>query len=77
MNRSTHPLKERFDNGWSVQIYSRDRRLLCSFYPSHGWVLLIGIALGFSLAFVGLRSQSTARPSPPEPAPIETPLPLE
>jgi len=77
MNRSTHPLKESPDNGWSVQIYSRDRHLLCSLYPSHGWTLLIGIALGFSLALVGLRGQLTTRPSSPKPAPMEAPLMLE
>jgi hypothetical protein len=77
MNRSTHPLKESLDNGWSVQIYSRDRHLLCSFYPSHAWTLLLGIALGFALALVGLTHQSTTRPSPVESAPVEAPLRLE
>ncbi|WP_432811773.1 hypothetical protein [Pantanalinema sp. GBBB05] len=31
---------EGIDKGWSVQIYSPDRRLLGSIYPSYAWASL-------------------------------------
>ena len=43
-------LKDKIDEGWSIQIYGRDRRLICSLYPSHGWTFLTGFLVGLFLA---------------------------
>ncbi|MFP4134456.1 MAG: hypothetical protein ACLFRN_04815 [Halothece sp.] len=50
-------LKDEIDEGWSVQIYGRDRRLLCSFYPSHGWTFFLGFIFGLLLTFLILGNQ--------------------
>lgn len=47
------------DGGWSVQVYSGDRRLLCSLDPSHVWMLMLGIFLGLVMGI------SWVRVSPP------------
>jgi len=43
-------LKDKIDEGWSIQIYGRDRRLICSLHPSHGWTFLTGFFIGLFLA---------------------------
>lgn len=65
MNKSSDRLKESVNDGWIIQVYSGDRRLLCSIYPSHGWAFFIGILLGFAVALIGLQNQSVnhSRPS--------------
>jgi hypothetical protein len=45
------PIK--FDNtreGWLVQVYSGDRRLLCVLDSSHAWTFLLGCGFGLLLA---------------------------
>jgi hypothetical protein len=37
------------DQGWTVHVYSSDRRLLCTLNASHCWSLVIGLALGIVL----------------------------
>jgi hypothetical protein len=76
MNKATNRLHEGIDNGWSIQVYSRDRRLLCSLYPSHGWAFFAGIILGFFVALVSLQGHSTAHSSSVSP-PMEAPLNLD
>jgi hypothetical protein len=57
------------DEGWLVQVYGRDRRLLCVLEPSHGWIFLLGCGLGLLLAVLWV---NFARLSPPvEPLPPE------
>lgn len=69
MTKTTDLLQQSIDGGWSIQIYSRDRRLLCSLYPSHGWVLLVGVALGFMFALVSVND----RPVPQADSTAEVP----
>ncbi|MGF1523028.1 MAG: hypothetical protein ACFBSF_11995 [Leptolyngbyaceae cyanobacterium] len=59
------------DEGWAVQVYGRDRRLLCVLESSHGWIFLLGCSLGalLTLLFVTLAHHSPA-PEPIEPASI-------
>jgi hypothetical protein len=60
-------LRTRFDNtseGWLVQVYSGDRRLLCVLEPSHAWTFLVGCGFGLLLA-VGWFSLATASASTP------------
>ncbi|NJL88920.1 MAG: hypothetical protein HC916_03270 [Coleofasciculaceae cyanobacterium SM2_1_6] len=48
-------LQPRFDNtkeGWLLQIYSGDRRLLYVLDPSHGWAFLLGCGFGLLVAVV-------------------------
>ncbi|WP_139325071.1 hypothetical protein [[Limnothrix rosea] IAM M-220] len=52
MNKTPVQLKENVSSGWSLQLYSGDRRLLWSLDPSHGWIFLIGSILGFSSALL-------------------------
>lgn len=76
MNRATDSLPKSLESGWAVQIYSRDRHLLCSLYPSHGWAFLAGITLGFIVTLVGVKHQPVAHPVSVS-IPIETPLNLD
>ncbi|HHP7245220.1 MAG TPA: hypothetical protein ACFE0H_11100 [Elainellaceae cyanobacterium] len=77
MSRVTNQLQDALDNGWSIQIYSRDRRLLCSLYPSHGWVFLGGMMVGFIVALIGLSGQIPTPSSPSMSAPMTAPLNLD
>lgn len=46
-------LRTKFDNtseGWLVQVYSGDRRLLCVLDSSHAWTFLLGCGFGLLLA---------------------------
>ncbi len=52
MNKTPVQLKEKVSSGWSLQLYSGDRRLLWSLDPSHAWTLLIGGIVGFSSALL-------------------------
>lgn len=60
------------NEGWVVQVYGSNRRLLCVLEPSHGWVFLIGCGFGLLLSVVWVNA---ARYSPPlEPtSPTELP----
>lgn len=62
------------DEGWLVQIYSSNRRLLCVLEPSHAWVFLTGCCIGLlsSVIWVNLaRSPSLAEPTlTPEETPV-------
>ncbi|MGB3495163.1 MAG: hypothetical protein WBA57_20710 [Elainellaceae cyanobacterium] len=53
------------NEGWSVIVYSGDRRLLCSLHPSHGWMFAIGIVVGFLVAVIGYSSVIQATPDSP------------
>ncbi len=39
------------DEGWLVQVYGGNRRLLCVLEPSHAWMLLIGFSVGLLFSF--------------------------
>ena len=55
------------DEGWVVQVYGSNRRLLCVLEPSHGWIFLIGCGVGLLLSVIWI---NLARYSPPlEPTP--------
>ncbi len=50
------------DEGWLVQVYGSNRRLLCVLEPSHGWMFLIGCGFGLLLSVIWV---NVARYSPP------------
>lgn len=49
------------DTGWIVQVYDRNRRLLCVLEPSHGWLFLMGCCVGLLLSVIWI---DTTRYSP-------------
>jgi hypothetical protein len=70
MKRSESTLlhtKSNTNEGWAVQIYGSNRRLLCVLDPSHGWVFLFGCVFGLLVSVIWV---NVARHSPPiEPMP--------
>ncbi|AFZ43649.1 hypothetical protein PCC7418_1459 [Halothece sp. PCC 7418] len=67
-----YSIQNKIDEGWSIQIYGRDRRLLCSFDPSHGWTFFTGFLVGLLLALMMVSQQPTQTSSvssPPHPSP--------
>ncbi len=65
--------------GWSIQVYSGDRRLLCSFEPSHAWLFAAGFGAGFLLALLStghLHAPTTVSESPAADA-INAPFDLD
>lgn len=63
---------------WSVQIYSGDRRLICSLYPSHIWMFSLGLAVGVIFASVSFTQASSSAIEPSSTAaPMEAPLSLD
>ncbi len=64
-NFDSTKLRSKFDNtseGWLVQVYSGDRRLLCVFDSSHAWTFLLGCGFGLLLA-VGWFNLASYSPS--------------
>lgn len=65
-SKKTQP-KMDTNEGWLVQVYGSNRRLLCVLEPSHGWMFLLGCGVGLLVAVIWI---NVARHSPPvEPAP--------
>ncbi|NER78196.1 MAG: hypothetical protein F6K42_01200 [Leptolyngbya sp. SIO1D8] len=64
------------DEGWIVQVYGSNRRLLCVLEPSHGWIFLAGCVLGLTLAIlmfnVSRYPSPTALPEPTTPSEPKT-----
>lgn len=60
------------DEGWVVQVYGSNRRLLCVLEPSHGWIFLVGCGLGLLLSVIWInaaRYSSPVEPTTPTQAP--------
>ncbi|NJN29626.1 MAG: hypothetical protein HC824_03600 [Synechococcales cyanobacterium RM1_1_8] len=63
------------DQGWIVQIYGSNRRLLCVLEPSHGWIFLTGCCMGLLLSITWInvaRHSIPVKPSAPA-APTKAP----
>ncbi|MDA0267274.1 MAG: hypothetical protein O2890_12130 [Cyanobacteria bacterium] len=69
--KKTNSLTE-MDEGWRVQVYDRDRRLICLLDPSHGWTFFLGCVVGFLIAVIGL-SRTVPAPSTPTPTSSNAP----
>jgi hypothetical protein len=56
--------------GWTVHVYSSDRRLLCTLNSSHCWSLFAGLVLGMilTLSWAGQSHPNPAPDSASEPA---------
>lgn len=72
MKRSTtvSKLNQSLADGWAIHIYDRNRRLLCTLEPLHGWIFAAGIGVGLVLA---LALSSMTVPSAPRPVPQVSP----
>ncbi|MDB9526799.1 hypothetical protein PN498_12435 [Oscillatoria sp. CS-180] len=60
------------DEGWIVQVYGSNRRLLCVLEPSHGWMFVMGVGVGLLLAIFWInisRYSPPVEPTPPGEAP--------
>ena len=78
MNKfESRPLQSKSDvaDGWVVQVYSSQRRLLCVLEPSHGWVFLIGCGVGLLLAAIwfALAGDQPHSPRPNAASSVELP----
>lgn len=60
------------DEGWLVQVYGQNRRLLCVLEPSHGWIFLLGCGVGILLAIIWFNIARYSEPIEPVP-PTEIP----
>lgn len=68
-------LQTPIDEGWSVHIYDRQRRLLCALEPSHGWIFLLGCLFGVVLAIIWANiAHYSPKTSSPNAVARETPL---
>lgn len=56
MKKLHHPS---LDEGWSIQIYSSDRRLLLFLTPAHIWLFVAGMALGAFIVFALLSNTAS------------------
>lgn len=64
-------LRTRIDNtseGWLVQVYGSDRRLLCVLESSHAWTFLLGCGCGLLLAVGWFNLANYSPPTTYEPA---------
>jgi hypothetical protein len=61
------------DEGWVVQIYGRNRRLLCVLDPAHGWSFLTGCCVGLLLSAIWI-NVARHRPAIEVTSPTETPV---
>ncbi|EDX86890.1 hypothetical protein S7335_4597 [Synechococcus sp. PCC 7335] len=43
------------DEGWSVHVYDRDRRLCCTLDASHARTFVVGLGMGLLFSIVGMR----------------------
>ena len=58
--------------GWAVQVYGSNRRLLCVLEPSHGWTFLVGCGVGLLLSVIWFNAARYSSPVEPT-APTEVP----
>ncbi|MEM6837502.1 MAG: hypothetical protein AAF609_11650 [Cyanobacteria bacterium P01_C01_bin.120] len=54
--------------GWSVQVYSSDRRLLWVLEPSHCWTFLLGCGFGLLLSVIWFNVARYSSPIEPVPS---------
>lgn len=70
-SKKSQPISEA-DEGWLVQVYGQNRRLLCVLEPSHGWIFLLGCGVGILLAIIWFNIARYSEPIEPVP-PTEIP----
>ncbi|MEO1067990.1 MAG: hypothetical protein AAFW95_02570 [Cyanobacteria bacterium J06638_6] len=70
-SKQLHP-KLDIDEGWAVQVYGGNRRLLCVLGPSHGWIFLAGCCAGLLLSVIWFNLARYSSPVEPT-VPGDTP----
>jgi hypothetical protein len=61
------------DEGWLVQVYGSNRRLLCVLEPSHGWMFLMGCCVGLLVSAIWVNAARYSPPLQPTPPSEEAP----
>ncbi|ESA36945.1 hypothetical protein N836_05125 [Leptolyngbya sp. Heron Island J] len=61
------------DEGWVVQVYGSNRRLLCVLEPSHGWIFLAGCCVGLLLSVIWINAARYSSPVEAPTTPTEAP----
>lgn len=70
--------KLKTDEGWLVQVYGSNRRLLCVLEPSHGWIFLAGCCMGFLVSVIWFNAARDSNPVVPPVGPSFAPAaPIE
>ncbi|MEL6776524.1 MAG: hypothetical protein AAFO06_04645 [Cyanobacteria bacterium J06597_16] len=67
-SKESRPISSEADEGWLIQVYGRNRRLLCVLEASHGWLFLLGFGVGGLLTvfwFNMARYSAPVEPAPP------------
>ena len=79
MNKLPQSLHQKTDLGWSIQIYSSDRRLLCALDSSHAWILCLGLILGFlsGLTLNQIAPETTNSSTQPEQTTVTMPTTID
>ena len=57
--KSTHSqprLDCSIETGWTIHIYNRQRQLLCTLDPSHGWAVATGMVIWIAVSCGWLQS---------------------
>ncbi|MGB3613457.1 MAG: hypothetical protein WBA10_06635 [Elainellaceae cyanobacterium] len=70
-------LQHTTQEGWAIHIYNRDRHLLCTLDPSHGWTFVAGLILGLTVAVVGYNLPDPPAAIPYRPASDHLTAPLQ
>ncbi|WP_157094812.1 hypothetical protein [Picosynechococcus sp. PCC 7003] len=68
MHKLPQSLQDKNNFGWSLQVYSGDRRLICIINASHAWLLCLGITFGLlsGLMFKEIMPEVTTAPTDSE-----------
>ncbi len=63
------------NEGWVVQVYGSNRRLLCVLEPSHGWIFLTGCCVSLLLSVFWVNAARCSAPiepiNPPKPPALQ------
>ncbi|ACB52286.1 hypothetical protein cce_2938 [Crocosphaera subtropica ATCC 51142] len=65
------------DEGWIVQVYDSNRRLLCVLESSHAWIFLIGCGVGLLLSVIWINAARYSPPLEPTSTQESTILPVD
>ncbi len=74
MQRLQNPVS---NEGWSIQVYGGDRRLLVSLDASHLWLFGIGTVVGLAIALTSLSHDPSTSAPIAQPMPPAVPLQLD
>lgn len=71
------PSKLDKNEGWIVQVYGSNRRLLWVLEPSHGWIFLIGCTVGLLISVIWINIVPESHSVEPSPTKDSAPLQVD